>query len=231
MTYAVPRVLVLTDRTAVPPGRTLLEVVEAALDGGAGGIVVRERDLPPAERTRLVAAVHGLADPRGAWVVVASGGRSPDEHGSDEHGADEHGADEHGSKRRTGLSGVHLRARDPLPAARPPLLGRSCHDATELAGATADGVDYVTLSPVAPSPSKPGYGPALGRDGFARLLDEVRRRGAQPPPVLALGGVDPDIARAAVLAGASGVAVMGGVMRAADPTAYVRSLVTAVDHG
>ena len=46
--------------------------------------------------------------------------------------------------------------------------------------------------------------------------------------MLALGGVDPATARACVDAGAAGVAVMGGIMRAADPAAAVRALVRAV---
>jgi thiazole synthase ThiGH ThiG subunit len=46
--------------------------------------------------------------------------------------------------------------------------------------------------------------------------------------VLALGGLDPATARACVDAGAAGVAVMGGIMRAADPAAAARALVRAV---
>ncbi len=35
--------------------------------------------------------------------------------------------------------------------------------------ASAEGCDYVTVSPVFPSASKPGYGPALGASGLAAL--------------------------------------------------------------
>jgi thiamine-phosphate pyrophosphorylase len=103
---------------------------------------------------------------------------------------------------------VHLTAADPFPAVRPPLVGRSCHSAADLARAAAEGCDWVTLSPFAPTPSKPGYGPALGPAGLAALV-----RGA--PPVLALGGVRPGDVAGCLAAGASGVAVMGPVMR--DP--------------
>ena len=105
------------------------------------------------------------------------------------------------------VDGVHLSAADPFPSARPSIVGRSCHDAAELARAAAQGCDYVTLSPVFPSPSKPGYGPALGPAGLAAL---IRPAG---PLVYALGGVTPDRVAACRAAGAHGVAVMGAVMR------------------
>ena len=110
--------------------------------------------------------------------------------------------------------GVHLAAADPLPARRPAIVGRSCHTAAEVARAAAEGCDYATLSPIFPSASKPTYGPALGVDALA----------GAPLPVFALGGVDPSNAQACMDAGAAGVALMGYVMRAADPAVAVKEL-------
>jgi thiamine-phosphate pyrophosphorylase len=101
------------------------------------------------------------------------------------------------------------------------VVGRACHSAVEVS--SASGLEYVTVSPVYPSSSKPGYGPPLG---LAMLRDWCS---ASAVPVLALGGVDsPGRAAECVRAGASGVAVMGAVMAAADPAATVRGLVEAV---
>ena len=101
------------------------------------------------------------------------------------------------------------------------VVGRACHSAAEVASVA--GLEYVTVSPVYPSASKPGYGPPLG---LSTLRDWCS---ASAVPVLALGGVDsPERAAACVRAGAAGVAVMGAVMTAADPTAVVRELVEAV---
>jgi len=72
------------------------------------------------------------------------------------------------------------------------------------------GADYVTVSPVFLTVSKPGYGPALGTDGLARIVARVAG------PVIALGGVTAANAASCRAAGAQGVAVMGEVMRAAD---------------
>ena len=76
--------------------------------------------------------------------------------------------------------------------------------------------DYVTLSPIFPSRSKPGYGPALG----------VSALGIGTQKIVALGGIEtPAQARGPRReAGAVGVAVMGAIMRAEDPAAVVRGL-------
>ncbi|MDP3894713.1 thiamine phosphate synthase [Nocardioides sp.] len=108
--------------------------------------------------------------------------------------------------------GLHLAADQPPPSTR---WGRSCHTEDEVRRAAAEGAAYATLSPYAASSSKPGYGPRVDPRAFG---------GDHGLPVLALGGIDADNARAAIEAGAHGVAVMGCVMRATDPAAVVTAL-------
>ena len=179
------KLLVLTDRTQVPHGRTLVDVVRAAVEGGADTVVLREKDRPRSERASLADAVRSFVP----TLLVASDASIASD-------------------------GVHLAAEETLPAPRPRIVGRSCHSREELLRAAAEGCDYATLSPVFVSPSKPGYGPALGLDA---LWDA-------PLPVYALGGVDPSNARSCIEAGATGVAVMGYVMRAVDPAVAVKEL-------
>jgi thiamine-phosphate pyrophosphorylase len=81
-----------------------------------------------------------------------------------------------------------------------------------VSAARDEGCDYVTVSPVFPTPSKPGYGPPLGLAGLARLTGSA-------PPVYALGGIRPGDAPGCLAAGAHGVAVMGPAMR--DPRIVV----------
>ena len=182
----LPRLLVVTDRTQC--AGPLVDAVAAAVDAGARAVVLREKDLPAGERAELATVLRGLLKPAGGTLVVAGPGP---------------------------YDAVHLAARDPFPAPRPALVGRSCHDAGEVAAAAAEGCDYVTVSPVFPSASKPGYGPPLRPDGLARLA-------ATGPAVFALGGVRPADVPACRAAGAYGVAVMGPVMR--DPSATARYL-------
>ncbi|HSV38941.1 MAG TPA: thiamine phosphate synthase [Nocardioidaceae bacterium] len=96
-----------------------------------------------------------------------------------------------------------------------------CHCVADVIAAA--GSSFVTISPVAPTLTKPGYGPALGVAGV-RAAVEV----AEGMPVYALGGVDVDNAHSFLEAGAYGVAVMGSVLRAEDPNRVVRLLVEAL---
>ncbi|HTW08122.1 MAG TPA: thiamine phosphate synthase [Acidimicrobiales bacterium] len=107
--------------------------------------------------------------------------------------------------------GIQLGASDPWEPAGfgPRPVGRSCHGRDELARAAAAGYDWATLSPIYPSAAKPGYGPVLGTGALA----------AAPLPVWALGGLSAANAAECLVAGASGVAVMGAVLAPADPEA------------
>ncbi|SDY18884.1 thiamine-phosphate pyrophosphorylase [Modestobacter sp. DSM 44400] len=175
----VPRLLVLTDRTQC--AGQLVSAVRSAVDAGARAVVLREKDLPAAARDELAEQLAAVLAPVGGLLVRAGASPAP---------------------------AVHLAAADPFPSVRPGLMGRSCHSAAELDRARAEGCDWVMLSPFAGTPSKPGYGPALGPAGLAALL-----AGRAGPPVYALGGVRPDDVTACRAAGAYGVAVMGPVMR------------------
>lgn len=187
---ALPPLLVLTDRAQAR--RPLTDVVGAAVAGGARAVVLREKDLPPARRASLAIDLQILLAPVDGVLLVASGPS-------------------------IGLGGVHLAADDRFPLTVD-LVGRSCHTADDLVRAANEGCTYATLSPVFPTPSKPGYGPPLGPPALAHA----------PLPVYALGGVTAENAGACRRAGAIGVAVMGAIMRAARPDRVVADLLAAV---
>ena len=164
--------------------------------GGARAVVLREKDLPDDERPVLAATLRALVAEVDGRLLGAS---DPD----------------------LSHDGVHLAAHDPLPGGLAPdaWVGRSCHDRGDLLTAAAEGCTHATLSPIFPTRSKPGYGPALG----TAALDDT------PLPTYALGGIDtPAAAAACVAAGAHGVAVMGALMRSARPDRLVADLLAAL---
>jgi len=195
----VPPLLVISDRRQAR--RPLEEVAEAVFAGGCRWFSLREKDLPPEERRALLAALVAAGRRFGALVTA---------HEDIEAAA------------ATGADGVHLpsggspaAAYARLPGA---LIGASAHSADEAAALLWAGADYVTVSPVFVTASKPGYGPALGLDGLARIVARA------PGPVVALGGITPENAASCLLTGVRGVAVMGEVMRSPDPQATVERI-------
>jgi len=199
MTLPSPPLLVITDRRQ---GKVPLEqIAVAAFTGGCRWLSVREKDLPAAERLELVCRIAALGADYGAVVGVH---------------------DDVEAARAIPGTALHLPARAAVVAGAR-LVGRSAHAGDDLGAAATAGLDYVTLSPVFASASKPGYGPALGLGGLAAKVCGAA------VPVIALGGIRPGSVRDCLYAGAAGVAVMGEVMRAADPTEVIRALIRKFD--
>ncbi|TCJ24134.1 thiamine phosphate synthase [Nocardioides jejuensis] len=186
------RLLLLTDRSQLPLGRSLVSLVADCVEAGLTHVVVRELDETELSRTALVAALTEV----GATVISA---HTP----------------------LYGAAGVHLPADPAVVAPRDLPWGRSCHSATEVHVAAAAGASWATLSPFAASVSKPGYA--------ALSPEEYAASGAAGIPVFALGGITPSTAADAIGAGVDGLAVMGAVMRAADPAAVVRELLDLLE--
>lgn len=188
----LPPLLVLTDRHLCAP-RPLIRVVTAAVSGGARAVILREKDLPREERASLASELRPILRRVDGLLIVASDPTIDSD-------------------------GVHLAATDPFPCPRPRIVGRSCHSAEDVQAAEAEGCDYVTVSPVYATPTKPGYGPPLG-EGGARCM--VRRTTL---PAFLLGGLTVERATRARSLGATGVAVMGMAMRSEDPRAAIEDL-------
>jgi len=202
-----PPLLVITDRRqALLP---LAEILEAALEAGCRWISVREKDLPLDEQIGLAQQLQPLTRRAGARLTL-------------------HGNIPFSDSTAATIDGVHFPDGADVSAAhiwreRGKLIGRSIHTVAQAEAADPGELDYLVAGPAYESASKPGYGPSLGAGGFAE------RAHATPLPVVAIGGVDPVRVGPLRKAGAAGVAVMGGVMRAADPGRAVRALIAALD--
>ena len=100
------------------------------------------------------------------------------------------------------------------------LIGRSTHAPDEID--EEPGLSYVHLAPIFDPLSKSATRPALGLASLAAAAG----RGV---PVIAQGGIDATNARAAIDAGAAGVAVTGAVLMREDPRAAAREIREALD--
>jgi thiamine-phosphate pyrophosphorylase len=199
-----PPLLLITDRRQA--ARPLAEIVEAALAAGCRWISVREKDLPLSEQLALAASLRPTVQRHGARLTL-------------------HGAVACSESAAALLDGIHLPDGADVSLARnwrgrAKLVGRSIHSAAQ--AAAASDVDYLIAGPIYETASKPGYGPALGPQGFRAFAH------ATSIPVLAIGGIDAANVGALMQDGAAGVAVMGGIMRAPDPAAETRALLEAL---
>jgi thiamine-phosphate pyrophosphorylase len=200
-----PPLLLVTDRrqARLPLG----EIVAAALAGGCHWISLREKDLPEDEQVPLLRSLLPVARRHSACLTL--------------HG-------EASLAKLAGAGGVHLPSGSNVVAARAllgpdKLIGVSIHTVTEAAAIDPRAADYALAGPTFETPSKPGYGPEIGRKGLAEIARAAR------VPVLAIGGINSARVAEVMAAGCAGVAVMGGVMRAADPTREVSALIATLN--
>jgi thiamine-phosphate pyrophosphorylase len=199
--------LVITDRHQAR--RPLEDVAAQLFAGGCRWLSLREKDLAAPDRLALLRRLVALGAPWHAQICVH---------------------DNVAAAAAAGAAGVHLPAKGGVREARralgrTALIGQSAHSDAEVLEAAEAGVDYVTLSPIFVTESKPGYGPPLG----LTALGLAARRVSRAMPVLALGGLDDGNLAACLAAGAAGAAVMGGAMRAEDPRAFIAALVARMD--
>ena len=162
-----------------------LERLEEALQAGLRLIQVRDKGWPRAQRLWFAEAVSCLARSHCALVVIN---------------------DDEDIARRVGADGLHLSSvRLAACAQRPDFawVGASCHTRDEIVRAGELGLDYALLGPVMPTPTHPDA-PGIGWAGFAERL------AGNTLPVMALGGMTPDMLAEAQLHGAHGLALMRG---------------------
>ena len=180
----------ITDRRSCAP-TPLVDIVSELLDAGVNAIQLREKDLGDSELIELAQPIAEVCRNYEAKLFI----------NTNTHIA-----------LKVEAAGVHLPAAvmsvDAVKAQSDGYLyvGCSVHCLDAAQKREAEGADFVTYSPIYPTASKPGYGPAVGIEGLAKVVENVKL------PVFALGGITPARVTECLTVGAFGVAVMSGVM-------------------
>ena len=191
--------MLVTDRGATG-GRDLVEVVSAAVAGGADAVQVREKDLADGDLRELVTRVQWAVAGR-ALVLVNDRPSVAVETGA----------------------GLHLPADAPAPRRRFPVWGRSVHSPEEAGRRSEEGPGYLLVGHVFETDSKPG------RPGGGLKLVRETVDAAGSLPVLAIGGIEERNAGVVIGEGAAGVAVRSAILHAREPEETARSIREAVD--
>lgn len=193
---------VITDRAAAR-GRSHAGIARLAIEGGADVVQLRDKACSAEELVRAGRTIARLAHRAGTLFIVN---------------------DRIDCAIACGADGVHLGQGDmPVAAARriaPAgfIIGASATTGQQAAEAAVAGADYIAASPVFPTPSKTDTPAFCGLSGIRRIRAAVRL------PLVAIGGIGPQNARDAILAGADGVAVISAVTGQPDITGAARAL-------
>jgi thiamine-phosphate pyrophosphorylase len=196
--FARPRLMAITDTTAVPIGELEARVERLARLCRPATVVVQLRDLELPVRSRLALAQRLREITRSAGQMLVVNDRLD-------------------LAVLAEADGVHLGEQSVSPVDARQIVGegawisRACHDPSQ---AQSLGADAVVLSPIlAPRKGRPALG--LGALTRARSADVM---------LFALGGVDAGGAAACLEAGADGVAAIGAALGASDPTPLLEAL-------
>ncbi len=196
----------ITDRHRCAP-KPLFDVISELLAVGVRAIQLREKDLGDAALYQLAKPISALCRNYNAQLFINT--------------AVQVALD-------VGAAGVHLPANgEPVGAVKARAdcnfrIGCSVHCVDAAKKREAEGADFVTYSPIYPTASKPGYGPAVGIVNLGRLTKQVKL------PIFALSGITPMRVAECLKVGAFGVAVMSGVMSPAGAGNHARRYLHAL---
>jgi thiamine-phosphate pyrophosphorylase len=198
---------VITD-ARVARGRDQVELLRAAIRGGATMVQLRDKELPTRDQYELGRRLRELT--RAARVALIVNDRVDLAMAID-------------------ADGVHLGQDDLPPRVARTLLGHgrivgvSAGNPAEFELVRREGADYIGTGPFAATGTKADAGGAIGPAGL-RALREITNL-----PMVAIGGIGPANAAAAMATGANGVAVISAVLGADDPERAAAELRRVVD--
>jgi len=201
----------LVTQQTLSDGRSTVDIVEKAIEGGVDAIQLREKEMSAKDRYELGQTLRELTAEAGVNLLVN---------------------DRVDLARAIDADGVHLGQSDlPISVAREQLgddaiIGASVSTVSEARLAAITGADYLGVGAIYGTTSKPEAPTAddgLGLDALADIVQTVRI------PVTAIGGITAENAAEPIAAGASSVAVISAITAADDPAAAARALADSTD--
>ncbi len=199
MAFRLPRLYAIID-PAQAGNRSTLSICELLLEAGVRLIQYRDKRGSSRELFEASRQIAGKARETGAVFIVN---------------------DRADIARAADARGVHLGQEDlPVELARlllgaDRLIGASTHTLAQVGEADHSSADYIAFGPVFPTLTKADLDPVVGPEGV-RAARQLTRK-----PLVAIGGITVENARAVVEAGADAVAVVGDLIRAQDIQARV----------
>ncbi len=202
------KVYLVTDRLHAR-GRSTLEIVKAAVEGGVSVVQLREKNLGTRDFLNEGLLIRDFLKSKSVPLIIN---------------------DRVDIALALDADGVHVGQEDmPVDMVRKLLgpekiIGLSIQDLSQIDEIATENADYIAVSPIFPTPTKTTDS-HWGIDG----LIQVRR--ATVLPIVAIGSVNIENAGHVVQAGADSIAVVTAIVSADDPETATRSLVNEVSLG
>ena len=197
----------VTDR-GLARGRSTLDIVKAAVRGGATCVQLREKACSTLDFIEQALAIKDFLKSSGVPLIIN---------------------DRVDVALAVEADGVHLGQTDmPLDIAKKILAGsmiigisaESLEDAVE---AEKGGADYLGVSPIYATGTKTDTAPPLGLKGLRAMREAVHL------PLVGIGGLNRDNAAAVIQNGANGVAIVSAIVSADDPATAARDLLQTIN--
>ena len=196
----------VTDR-GLARGRSNLEIVKAAVDGGATVVQLREKDCSTREFIKQATAIKNFLKARRVPLIIN---------------------DRLDVAQAVKADGVHLGQTDmPLAMAKDILgdsmiIGISAESLEDAIAAEKGGADYLGVSPIYATPTKTDTALPLGLTGLREIRKVVKL------PLVGIGGLNRGNSAELIRSGADGVAVVSAIVAADDPEAAASALKQAI---
>jgi thiamine-phosphate pyrophosphorylase len=197
----------VTDR-GLARGRSNIQIVTAAVRGGATVVQLREKDCSTRQFIEQGLAIKEFLKDHGVPLIIN---------------------DRVDVAQAVKADGVHLGQTDmPLGLAKKILgdamiIGISAESLQDAIEAEKGGADYLGVSPIYATPTKTDTVPPLGLEGLREIREAVKL------PLVGIGGLNTENVADVIRNGADGVAVVSAIVAADDPqtaAADLRKIIT-----
>jgi thiamine-phosphate pyrophosphorylase len=205
MSFSLPRIYPITD--IVISGLSHAHQIERLAAGGASLIQLREKRASPREFYQAAVEAMSAAGRLGVQIIIN---------------------DRIDIAIAVKADGVHL-GQDDLPPNRARrllgesrIIGLSTHSLEQALAADSTPVDYIAIGPVFQTSTKDKRDAAVGLETVSQIRHHISK------PLVAIGGITLEAARAVIAAGADSVAVIADLLSARDIAEQTRSFLDSL---
>jgi len=201
------KLYLVTDRNIIK-NRNFLDIIEQAILGGVTIVQLREKNVDAKEYIEKAEELKPILQKYDIPLIIN---------------------DRVDVAFAVNADGVHLGQSDlPIKYARKILgdekiIGISANNVEQAIEAEKSGADYIAISPVFFTSTKPDIDPPVGIEGIKKIKEVVKC------PLVGIGGINKENAFSVIKAGCDGIAVVSAIMAAENPRIAAKELIDIVN--